>query len=448
MMKRLPSKALFLMLALLPSLALAQNCRTEYELIFNLSEPEYGAYNIWDTVYGAQGLQERFVSGLSEGPNSTVVAGERFDKPDGDVKLILSDFDKRGRPSWEQEHTIEGLRSVLKILPADKGYVVFANMQRAKKKAAVWAGFFDAQGQLLSKKLIENSAGDLIAHDVIVTKAGFMLATTLENVADAAPHGVLYSLNSRAATLWERAYMPGLENALLGLTVLEEGDVIATGYIYGEDGRKNGWVVRLDPGGSPVWQRSYPRGRGASLSFARGFLSNFLVLAGDALPGGGKGNPAAWLMLVDATDGDIGWQRYYTGDMSYTARGMIAGKDGIISLLIDGEPLPATDPSADAAAEKEEPGRQDYVRLLTINPRGFLFVSDEFFNAEGSDAWQLVPGPEGSRIIVGATDMVYQDEAQEAKDPLVKKSLDGWVAVAIAAEPYKDPCVQNYSFMP
>lgn len=426
------------LVALFPALAQAQRCETDYELIFEMRDAEIGSYNVWDTVLGEQDKQERFASAVSLGPQGTVVAGERFVFEEGDVKLVIVHVDRRGRLVWERAHGIKGLRKVIKILPVHEGYAVFGNRQGAGGRSEIWVGFFGNEGRMINGRSIESREGGLNIHDVIKARdgSGFIVAASVEPSDGAAkPYGLFYKLDKTGGVLQDRSYVTGLENRILGLRALGNHDYVATGYIYGEDGRKTGWVIRLDRQGSIVWQRQYPRGRAAQLNVTHSLLNRFVVVAGDAHPAGG-GNIAGWVMALDPSNGNIGWQRYYSGELDYQVRDMVANEDGLISLLLDGDP-----PDGET--------KKDYVRLLTINPRGFLFIADEYFNAEGADAYQLILGPVGERIIVGRTKMVYRIEGQGESDEVeLKRSLDGWLVAATATEPYKDPCLQPYSFLP
>jgi hypothetical protein len=89
--------------------------------------------------------------------------------------------------------------------------------------------------------------------------------------------------------------------------------------------------------------------------------------------------------------------------------------------------------------------------LLTINPRGGLFISDEFLNGEGAHPAAMILGPVEERIIIGNTDLIHEDVVNFGPargEPVVQRSLNGWLAAATAAEPYNDPCIEPYNFLP
>jgi hypothetical protein len=83
----------------------------------------------------------------------------------------------------------------------------------------------------------------------------------------------------------------------------------------------------------------------------------------------------------------------------------------------------------------------DYIRIVTLNPRGLLLSNDSFFNSGGVRAHKMIP-PEGpQRIIIGETDMLYQQEVKGQADPIIHRSLDGWVIQSVPTESFEDPCI-------
>jgi hypothetical protein len=201
-----------------------------------------------------------------------------------------------------------------------------------------------------------------------------------------------------------------------------------------------------------VWQRPYPRGRESALSFAQDLLDRYIVTAGMTIPAGG-GASAGWVMLVDRITGDIGWQRYYRGAHAYQVRDLMVAKDGMMTVMLNGQPLSGAERAAYDTRSEEEKQKEaaglvtdkqtDFVRLLTLTPRGILFVSDEYFNSEGAQAEQMIIGPVGERIMIGATEVAYSAPATEGKDTKTTRSQKAWVVAGTSMELSNDPCMMN-----
>ncbi len=413
----------------------AQNCEAHYEQIVEMKRPKIGSYNVWDTIYGKQDLQEKFKTGLVIKNRNMVVAGERFSYEEGPVTLILAEIDRRGRPVWEASHEIEALRNVKKIERHEKGYIVLGNIG-TKKSSKLWLGFFDEKGVLVSQKVLSEKGHALLGEDILPFpgRDDFLIALSLSKLGEKNTYGALYQIDKSGEIITQRSYFSGLENKILGLSNNGDDYFMASGYIRGEDGRKNGWILRLRHDLSLEWQRQYPRGRSAILHIANDYIYNYTAVLGEALPLGG-GKQAGWLMLINKSTGDPVWQRYYSSELHQYGSGLLTSNDGLISVLL-------------SARKFDKKEGDEYVRLLTINPRGILFSSNEFFNGKGVRAYQMLLGPNKERLLIGVTDMIYKIEGPEPDSFEPKKSQEGWIVAATATELYNDPCKSPYVFLP
>ncbi len=418
---------------------MAQKCYADAEVITKLRKPQIGSYNMWDTVYGLRADIDRFVGGMASVSKNAVVVGERFFEEGDDITLVMAELDRRGRVVWEKEHDVKGLRKIMKLLPNKGGYIVVADQKEGKSRNKIWIGFFDLNGGLVKTKTISDKKFNLFAQDMIVAhdEKGFLLAATAQGRGyESGGYAVLYRLNSKAQVLADRAYMPGLENRILGLSHGDGPYYMATGFIRSEDGRKTGWALKLDKDSAIVWQRQYPRGLAAQIHISADYKDPYFVAIGDAEPSDRK-NRAGWVMMLSSEDGSIAWQRYYTGDFDFHGRDVIAHDDGQLSVLLDAEKAPESEGS-------------EYARVLTLSPRGVLLLSDTYYNSEGVGAYDLFLGPNQERILAGYSDVAYRDEdpAHPEEDVRISRSREAWVVAGAPAEPYNDPCVQSYDIIP
>ncbi len=411
-----------------------RNCLVEPELIFQLAKPEYGAYNVWDAVHGEMDMDENFVSGVVLESGNVVVAAEisAFGKPDKTLKII--EFDQRGRMVWEAAHTIAGLSGVKKILPASGGFMV-AGILRGQN---AWLGFFDAAGKLKNQKTIAADDGAALQPEDIIPMLdgkGYILAAAIGK--GDVYHGAIYHIDSTGNVTDRHAYMPGLDNRILGLSPVGADAYMASGYLRGDDGRLTGWLLKLNPDGSLVWQRQYPRGAAAQINKAVSFTEGSVLAAGQTKPLGG-GTAAAWVMMIDDNNGNVIWQRYYKDGMDQSAKDVLVNNEGLASVMIGN-----TKPAKAEASEDN----QDFIRLLTINPRGILTISDEYFNGTGAQGAQMIGGRAGERVMLGRTDIVYKIEPKpgEAIETL-KHSWEGLVVAGAPMESFDDPCLRANPF--
>ncbi len=415
--------------------AMAQQCDIAPAGIVKLRAPKIGAFNLWDRLYGVPEFDEGFVDGFSRRNGHVIAVGGREIGGDtvNETRLIMAEFDQRGRKVWEAEHAVKSLQHVVKAFPHQDGFVVLA-----AQKGAAWVGVFDLDGALKSQRRIALPKMNIVPRDLIVAPRGkgFVMAASAKG-ADNAFYSMFIRLNTKFQFVTKRGYKTGLENEILALMPFGHG-IVASGYMKDDRGRDTGWLLRLENDGAIGWQKQFPRGAGARLRGISPYGEERIFVYGEALPSSGDNQQAGWVLLADAGSGDIAWQRYYTSQKyAYAARDVLVNDDGLISVLLDGEMPDGMRLSADVI--KDQAGRalgnrSDYVRLLTLNPRGVIFDSMHFFYGEGADAFALVKGEKQERILIGASDMHYEDAAKTVD------SREGWIVAAPALDPYTDPC--------
>ena len=463
---KITGAAVIFILAQFPFAAHAGQCDIAREAIMQLRPAEYPASAVWDSIYGAQDMQERFVGGTVLESERMLAVGERFGGKDATAELIIADIDTYGRVVQEQTHKIPGLRGVNRMASVKGGFIATGRIRTAKEKARAWFGFFDATGKILKSKEIGDKKFALEPQDIIPMNknSGFLAAVAAEESAGT-HHAVIYKMDSMGNAVLHRAFAPGLDNKIISLSPAGPDHYMATGYIRGDDGRRNGWLVMFNKNAEIVWQRQYPRGRAAQFNRSVDYDRDNMIVVGESVPAGG-GNRAGWAMMINRVSGDIIWQRYYTGQLEYSARDvMVSGKDGLFSILLD----------SNTSEKEEDKDVMPSIRLLTLDPRGNALFSDDFMNAEGVHAYELVLGPNEHRLILGGTNMAYRPKAPEPPPPILPKdeksgpimspinsfqnpvevkpveeakpvvpeilrSMDGWAIAATAVPPYKDPC--------
>lgn len=427
---------------MIPSLARSQTCNVNYEEVMKLLTNDAGNYSIWDTVQGEVGVDETYKAGVVIEGGDVVVAGERLVHGAPKKQLVIARLGRNGRVLWETFHDVAGLESTMRILPHEKGFLIVADQKLEKNRDAIWIGILNPLGNMIDQKQIVDQKASLHIYDAVrsVSNKSYLLATTsAPDSLDRPAATILYKIDNAGKVIGNNGFMTGMENKLQGLDLMADGGVIGTGYSFTEDGRKNGWILRLNQEFNIMWQQVYPRGAGATLSAAQGMLNNTIAVVGTAAPAKKGGLRAGWIMVVDADSGVVGWQRYVQSDQHYSGRDLMVSKDGLISVMLDGDKGPET----------QEP---EHIRLLTLNPRGAMLASEIYMNAETVDGYQLLEGPNLERIVIGRTQVAHQIEKKDAKADeekfTVERSKEGWVVAAPSVEPYKDPCVSAVNFLP
>lgn len=426
-------------------------CSTSYEIISKLRKPIIGAFNLWDFVYGDQDFKERMVEMIPKPESLSMIGvGERYSYEDGVKKLLIVELTPRGRIAWEKIHSVDDLVHVNGIAQHEDRYIVVGTKEKKNDQTFIWIGFFDLQGEIVSQKEIASDRFALRARSFTHSydKKNLILASQAEPYDfSLPPYTIVYQLNGKGQVVWSRSFLIGIESEASEITQLGEESYLLSGYTKTYAGRKAAWIMRLNDEGGIVWQRQYGRGNGATFMDVKAYGDNYFAAIGHVAPitssGDGGRKIGAWVMMADASSGNVAWQRYYREDFDLLGRAIETSSDGTISALID-------------AINPENEDDKEFVRLVGLNPRGFILESSAFYNGVGAGANGLTFGINDSRVIFGHSDVEFtiEDGGESGQSNLKqviqekKRSQQGWVLAAPAPDRYEDPCKNPLPILP
>ncbi len=429
-----------------PSPVFAQACDAPYEMITRLHHPEPGAFMVWNTLYGEEGRQEKFVSAIGRENGKVLAVGEVQVAKGVKPSLLLVEFDRRGRKIWEKTHAVSNLDEIVKILPyGEAGYVVLVNKKTSQKHEMMWMGFFDGKGKLTAGKNIQAKGVNLRANDLQPKVGGdgwaMPVLTSSQNDNGAGnnqKNASVLILDKNGNQKNTRSYVLGKTTNINSLSVAKfDGDTfgyIATGYFENNNGKEIGWVLRLDEDLSIVWQKEFSRGVSAKVMYSVPDKDGDVYVAAN-IGAADSDSDGVWFAKLDGASGNMPWQRYYmseNGAHHYNVRGLNVNKDGLVALLMMAEAVDEDEQPQEGAPQKDKmsgfgiTSESDYGHLLTLSPRGITLSGDAFYYGQGVSLSQLSESKDGQRIIVGHSfvkpDMPMTKKVGE--DPSVEKPLN------------------------
>lgn len=432
--------------------ARAQMCDTLYEVITTIRPPTYGFPTVWDADYGMKGHMVQFAGSVLLKDGTIMSQAHRVDEKTGKViESGLVELNRRGRVFTEQYYPVKNNEYPAGLLQIGERFVGISNMQVGKNPdkhvRVIW---YDRKGIYKRDLTIQDASYDYEAKSIIQAAdgAGFVVVIHAVNRRDTKDQfGVLIRYTAEGQQVWKRAYRPGVNNVLAGLSPTDDKGYLATGKIIMDDGRMAGWILKLSGDGTILWQRTYPRGKysvlnaGAPSSKKNPDGSSFYVVTGAAEPS--DGNPyAAWVMEVDNL-GEPVWQRYMRRpDYTFTGQNITALADGRVIFV------------ANAKAEGTlEPTKQDHIRIITLSPRGIMLDDQSYLSglkatvtdSEISPRLEMIvtstilKQPKISEDVFGPAQVLPEGQAPAPEMPL----QEGWVMVTPSPDSYDDPCVRK-----
>ena len=211
--------------------------------------------------------------------------------------------------------------------------------EAAAKLRDGWMVQTDAAGQVLWERAWGGDLDDRL-EAVVAHPAGGTLAagrTASAQLGNAGGEdGWLVRVADDGMLLWTRTYGGAEDDGLWGLTVAKDGSMVAVGRSKTQSaGSFDGWVVRADANGAPLWQQRVG-GKGIDYLYAVTSMGQDSVAVGtskSAAPPGTdkdyaeKGGFDLWLVRLDAA-GNTVWDRRFGTDKDDGGRALLRLTDG------------------------------------------------------------------------------------------------------------------------
>jgi uncharacterized delta-60 repeat protein len=318
---------------------------------------------------------------------------------------------------------------------ADGGYVL-AGLNGAN--ADTWLVKINAQGTVVWQKLYDNLYGSSANAIHPTSDGGYIVAGWIDLLGMGGKDILISKINSNGTAAWQKGY-GGIGTEGFGAASIEQtsdGGYIALGNtISFGAGSYDIWVLKLDSGGSVVWQKTYG---GASIDWADSIQptkDNGYIIAGYT-ESFGQGRNDAWVLKLNS-DGGIVWQKtiggsgydgitcvQQTADDGYLLAGFTdsfgAGNYDawILKLNADG-----------SVAWQKTYGGADYERVYAIQQTAggdyIVAVYSGSFGAGGYDFWILKIDDDGTLgcgyganapAVVGNTNVSGTDTSASGED--------------------------------
>ncbi|AGH97354.1 PQQ-binding-like beta-propeller repeat protein [Micavibrio aeruginosavorus] len=460
-------------------------CNLVREAIVNLKAPNFGVPVIWDGLFGDESKLMRFSAATPLPSGSVLIAGEHLNEKFQPLETFIVEMNSRGRGIGEKR--IQALKGekITALVPVDHGYVVASNiLSGPADEKQVRLAWYDEARTYIRDLVLKDALYDFESYTLLPANEGngfIAVVHARPRQGSMDEHGLLYRISATGKILWKRAYRSGAASLMHGIAPVGDTGYVVTGRELAENGRISGMAMEVNNDGTLVWQQPYPRGVHALLRKASVRPDGRVVMVGQITPFG-ETYSTAWVMEVD-TNGEILWQRYFPlGGNETDARGVITYDDGRTVVMVNVRP------------RNEYADDRDHIRLLTLSPRGEILRDEPYVEGQHAQASQISLGYKSERVVIafveGTAGSLLPDEVvliteqikkqgrrtvgpdgkvvesyvapeepakeqpaltpekppvadvgeadQEKKDD---PSFRGWVFVATALDPYKDPCL-------
>ncbi len=209
-------------------------------------------------------------------------------------------------------------------------------------------------------------------------------------------------LDPAGSILWEKSLGGNLTDEGGDLILTGDGGCLITGYTFSheepENQKENGlvWIVRLDKDGKILWERFYGgTGRDSGNSIIQASDGGY-VIAGNTYSGDGDitgyhGSSDFWILKIDA-DGNLLWQKAYGGTGSDWAHAVVELDGG--DLIVSG-----VTSSGDGDVTRKM-GAGD-IWVIRLDRDGNLLWEKTYGGSFSENVWSTKPAPGGGVYLAG-----------------------------------------------
>jgi hypothetical protein len=353
-----------------------------------MSEPAGGSTDrLWEYVYvcGEGSGGGASIIRLTEDGGSILAGDTHPSSEDSDILVVR--LDAEGRILWQKSFGGIYWESVSSIEQTDDGGYVLAGDSKSFRtvRGDIWIVKLDANGGILWQKSYGGDGMDAAASIKQSGDGGYIVAGSTESFGAGGSDAWILKLDPSGEVVWQKTYGRDRNESACSIDRTEDGGYVAAGTIEVVAARfvlNDAWVLKLDADGNVVWQKAY------GVDDNDGFSSIVQAMDGGYIAAGYTvhGTSSDILVLKLDPNGEIEWQKSYGGD----------SRASEIHQTMDGGYI--------VAGNIEEFGAGDYdAWILTLNAEGEVIWQKTYGGEDADRATSIQQEAEGGYVVAGST---------------------------------------------
>jgi len=344
---------------------------------------------------------------------------------------------------WEKTYgSAENDYTTAVIQTADGGFVL-AGTREVAGKGEIWLFKTNSKGVIQWEQTYGGPGYESCKAAIQTEDGGFALACTTDSYGAGNTDIWLVKANANGQGQWSQTYGGAENDYAADLIQLNDGGFLLVGETssFGE-GSSDGWVVRTDAGGSPLWTQTYGFESAETFNTVIKTSDGGFALGGEIDSVGADKKPAykpiGWFVKIN-TNGMVQWARTYGGLLSDRIKEIIEMPDGSFFLigsttsfgygLIDGwliktksdgfsqwqltfggekndafyAGIQTTDGGLALAGEMERDVHSGKFWLLKVKPDGTIEWSQSYSNEGRDKGYDVIQTKDGGYALTGST---------------------------------------------
>jgi hypothetical protein len=214
----------------------------------------------WQLELGGTG-RDKFAAMVATADGGSLVAGFTASFGAGGIDGWLVKLDAGGALEWQKTYGGTGDDQFTALAPSPNGYYVGGALHTPNDGSDVWLLEVDTDGNVLWQETMGGERDDLLRSLVALPDGFAFIVNTASNIAKPLvpfSRPWLVRMDPQGSVLWQKTYNFSGGDGWGHLLALEEGGFVVSGEVLAAAFfRGDAWVVRLDDDGNVVWDRRF-----------------------------------------------------------------------------------------------------------------------------------------------------------------------------------------------
>ncbi|MEM3511512.1 MAG: hypothetical protein QXW47_11175 [Candidatus Jordarchaeales archaeon] len=265
----------------------------------------------WAKTYGGKNNDSAFRVAV-DGQGNIIVVGETWSFGAGGSDVWVLKLDPNGDPTWQKAYGGTYGDSAFRVAVDGQGNIIVVGetWSFGAGGSDVWVLKLNASGNVIWQKGYGRESNDYAWGVAVDSQGNIIVAGGTESFGAGGSDVWILKLDPNGDPTWQKTYGGASNECALDVAFDVQGNIIVSGYTYSFGaGGSDVWVLKLDPNGEPIWQKTYG---GVNDDYASGVTvdaqGNIIVAGGTSSSGAGGWN--VWVLKLNSS-GDTIWQKTY-----------------------------------------------------------------------------------------------------------------------------------------
>lgn len=285
----------------------------------------------WLRAYGAESYDTATAVTMAADGGILVVGYSDAGQPSASDYSVTK-LNPYGVASWRRVYGGQDKEYASAVSPLADGGFLIAGDEGSFNRATgrnVWVMRITATGEVSWQRTYGGNGRDDARAIAQTADGGSIVAGSTQSFGAGEEDGFLLRLSPPGSVIWQKSYGGTGSDALRAVRVTADGGLIVAGSTNsGGAGGQDFWVLRLDSHGKVLWQGTYG-GTGEDIANAIIETKDGSFVVAGSTQSYGDGYRDAWIVRLDSS-GDVLWQKVYGGSGMDSAESVLETPEGML----------------------------------------------------------------------------------------------------------------------